>query len=43
MTEISKNEKLYIHAFREIRSYILEHRRSPGDLLPTEQQRCAQL
>ena len=43
MTQISKNEKLYIHAFREIRSYILEHKLSPGDLLPTEQQLCAHL
>ena len=43
MTEDGKNEKLYIHAFREIRSYILEHRLGPGDLLPTEQQLCAQL
>ncbi|MBR0409267.1 MAG: FadR family transcriptional regulator [Clostridia bacterium] len=43
MTEISKNEKLYIQAFREIRSYIMEHKLGPGDLLPTEQQLCAQL
>ena len=43
MTDISKNEKLYIQAFREIRSYIMENRLSPGDLLPTEQQLCAQL
>ncbi len=43
MTEANRNEKLYIQAFREIRSYIMENRLSPGDLLPTEQQLCAQL
>ena len=43
MTDISKNEKLYIQAFREVRSYIMEHKLGPGDLLPTEQQLCAQL
>ena len=43
MTDIGKNEKLYIQAFREIRSYIMENRLGPGDLLPTEQQLCAQL
>ena len=43
MTDLGKNEKLYIQAFREIRSYIMENRLAPGDLLPTEQQLCAQL
>ena len=43
MTELGKNEKLYLQAFREIRSYIMENKLGPGDLLPTEQQLCAQL
>ncbi len=43
MTETGRNEKLYIQAFREVRSYILENNLGPGDLLPTEQQLCAQL
>ena len=43
MTDMGKNEKLYIQAFREIRSYIMENRLGPGDLLPTEQNLCAQL
>ena len=42
MTDAGKNDKLYIQAFREIRSYIMENRLGPGDLLPTEQQLCAQ-
>ena len=43
MTEANRNEKLYIQAFREIRSYIMENHMKPGDLLPTEQQLCTQL
>ena len=43
MTDMSRNEKLYIQAFREIRSYIMRNHLEPGDLLPTEQQLCAQL
>ncbi len=43
MTEAGRNEKLYIQAFREIRAYIMRQRLSPGDLLPTEAQLCAQL
>ena len=43
MTEANRNEKLYIQAFREIRSYIMKNQLKPGDLLPTEQQLCAQL
>ena len=42
MTEANRNEKLYIQAFREIRSYIMKNHLKPGDLLPTEQQLCAQ-
>ena len=40
---MEKNEKLYIQAFQEVRSYIMENHLAPGDLLPTEQQLCAQL
>ena len=43
MTDIGKNEKLYIQAFREVRSYIMENHLAAGDLLPTEQQLCTQL
>ncbi len=43
MADLGKNEKLYIQEFREIRSYIMENKLGPGDLLPTEQQLCAQL
>ena len=43
MAETEKNEKLYIQAFREIRSYIMKNKLKPGDLLPTEQQLCSQL
>jgi len=43
VTEAGKNEKLYIQAFLEIRSYIMKNKLGPGDLLPTEQQMCAHL
>ena len=32
-----KEDKLYIQAFREIRSYIIRNELKAGDLLPTEQ------
>ncbi len=34
------NEKLFIHAFREIRSVILKNKLKQGDLLPSEAQLC---
>lgn len=43
MPGIKRDEKLFIHAFREIRSYIVRNALSPGDLLPTEQQLCQDL
>ena len=43
MKDSGKNDKLYIQAFREIRGYIMRNHLEPGDLLPTEQQLCAQL
>ena len=36
MNVIKKEKKLYIQAFREIRSYIIRNGLRPGDLLPTE-------
>lgn len=38
MRTIKKEDKLYIQAFREIRSYIVRNGLGPGDLLPTEQE-----
>jgi len=38
MKPIKKEDKLYIQAFREIRSYIIRNGLKPGDLLPTEQE-----
>jgi len=38
-----KEDKLYIQAFREIRSYIIRNELKPGDLLPTEQNMCQML
>lgn len=38
MKAIKKEDKLYIQAFREIRSYIVRNNLKPGDLLPTEQE-----
>lgn len=38
MKTIKKEDKLYIQAFREIRSYIIRNELKPGDLLPTEQE-----
>ena len=39
----AEKEKLFIHAFREIRGYILRHNLRPGDLLPSEAQLCAEI
>lgn len=36
-------EKLYIQAFREIRSYIIRNEMKPGELLPSEQTLCETL
>lgn len=36
-------EKLYMQAFREVRSYIIRNGLRPGDLLPSEQTLCAAL
>lgn len=38
MRAIKKEDKLYIQAFREIRSFIIRNGLEPGDLLPTEQE-----
>ena len=35
-----RDGKLFIRAFREIRSYIIRNQLEPGDLLPTEQEMC---
>ncbi len=43
MQSLSRKEKLYIHAYREIRKYILQNNLKPGDLLPTEQRLCETL
>ena len=43
MAPREKQEKLYIQAFRQIRSYIIRNNLRPGDLLPTEQALCAEL
>lgn len=38
-----REEKLYIQAFREIRSYIISNALQPGDQLPTEAAMCEML
>lgn len=38
-----KEDKIYIQAFREVRSYIIRNNLKPGDLLPTEQNMCQML
>ena len=38
-----KSDKLYVHAFQEIRAYILRNGLRPGDLLPSEQALCEML
>ena len=43
MSGEQKQEKLYIQAFRRIRSYMITNNLQPGDLLPTEQAMCAEL
>ena len=43
MEQKKKQEKLYAQTFRQIRSYIIRNNLQPGDLLPTEQQLCAEL
>ena len=43
MQSLSRKEKLYIQAYREIRKYILQNNLKPGDLLPTEQRLCETL
>lgn len=43
MQSLSRKEKLYIYAYREIRKYILQNNLKPGDLLPTEQRLCETL
>ena len=37
------HEKLFIHAFREIRAYILKNRLKKGDILPSEAQLCKEI
>ena len=43
MNVIKKEKKLYIQAFREIRSYIIRNGLRPGDLLPTEHEMSEKL
>ena len=43
MKNLKRDEKLYISAFQEIRSYIIRNDLKPGDLLPTEQAMCESL
>ncbi|MBQ4074441.1 MAG: FadR family transcriptional regulator [Clostridia bacterium] len=43
MKNLRRDEKLYIQAFQEIRSYIIKNELKPGDLLPTEQTLCQNL
>ena len=43
MQSLSRNDKLYIQAYREIRKYIIQNDLKPGDLLPTEQRLCETL
>ena len=38
-----RQDKLYVQAFREIRSYIIRNNLKPGDLLPSEQAMCEML
>lgn len=41
--KVLKQEKLFIQAFRQIRSYIVANDLKPGSLLPSEQSLCAEL
>ncbi len=43
MKSLRRDEKLYIQAFREIRSYIILNDLKDGDLLPTEKTLCEKL
>ncbi len=43
MKNLKKDDKLYIQAYREIRSYIINNNLKNGDLLPTEQSLCLTL
>lgn len=36
-------EKLFIHAFREVRTYILKNKLGEGDILPSEAQLCQEI
>ncbi|MEG0269123.1 MAG: GntR family transcriptional regulator [Clostridia bacterium] len=38
-----REERLYIQAFREIRSYIIKNGLKPGDMMPTEKAMCEML
>ena len=38
-----KQEKLYIQTFQKVRTYMIQNDLHPGDLMPTEQQLCAEL
>ena len=43
MQNTTRNDKLYIRTYREIRKYIVQNNLQPGDLLPTEQKLCETL
>ena len=43
MSEKEANEKLFIHAFREVRTYILKNQLKQGDILPSEAQLCQEI
>ena len=43
MAEKEVHEKLFIHAFREVRSYILKNQLKQGDILPSEVQLCQEI
>ena len=43
MSEKAGHEKLFIHAFREVRSCILKNQLQPGDILPSEAQLCQEI
>ena len=40
---VENHEKLFIHAFREVRAYILKNRLKAGDILPSEAQLCREI
>ena len=43
MSEKEGHEKLFIHAFREVRTYILKNQLKQGDILPSEAQLCQEI